>query len=194
MTWTPGLDVITWMDLILWSLQSVPDIVLIFILPVHVFRFLNSSDKWKQSCARGNHQGELLVITTMPGMCFPSTPERLIMDINGLIKTISLAADDSKKSAISLIKMLKALRLPADSQCNYCCCCCILQHFFCALQRLCCWCLNPRSLIFISVPGMDNSSPGIHFCQFYNPIQREKLEITVDYTMLIKRIQAVWLC
>lgn len=33
--------------------------------------------------------------------------------LNGLIKTVSLAADDSMKAAISLIKMLRALHLPA---------------------------------------------------------------------------------
>lgn len=33
--------------------------------------------------------------------------------LNGLIKIVSLVADDSMKAAISLIKMLKALHLPA---------------------------------------------------------------------------------
>lgn len=47
------------------------------------------------------------------------------LPLNGLIKTVSLAADDSMESAITLIKMLKALHLPAESHYHYC----FLQHF-----------------------------------------------------------------
>lgn len=53
--------------------------------------------------------------------------------LNGLIKTVSLAADDSMKAAISLIKMLKALHFPAESHDHYR----FVQHFCC----LCCRCL-----------------------------------------------------
>lgn len=37
----------------------------------------------------------------------------MLLLLNGSIKTVSLAADDSMKAAISLIKMLKAMHLPA---------------------------------------------------------------------------------
>lgn len=68
------------------------------------------------------------------------------LPLNGLIKTVSLAADDSMESAITLIKMLKALHLPAESHYHYC----FLQHFCSALLYLCRWCLNLHLPILIT--------------------------------------------
>lgn len=82
-----------------------------------ILSFINSCDKRKQSCVCDNHQGKhyatnVFSFDSGKAHCgYKCTP----LLLNGLIKTISLAIDDSEESVISLIKMLKALHLPAES-------------------------------------------------------------------------------